>query len=1090
MTVNHLGDDMKPIADERCSEFHASWVRGDRPRIEDYLPAPDDPQRRGTLLELIRIDMQMRAQSTIVPSGSESGAAPADAPMSVDQYISRFEELRTDDVLKQLRDEFELIQDTDRDPLSTHVGDDSVPPMRLSHTHPDAARYQVVGQHARGGMGVIWRVIDKKLGREVALKKLPTSLSTRAGTRSRFVSEAKITAQLEHPGIVPIYDLTDLETDDASYTMKLLRGETLTTAIARFHQMDVSDPGRTVQRARLIEVFLSICRAIAYAHARQVIHRDLKPDNVLLGEFGETAVLDWGLAKSLGRDEPDQTVSTSAPTSRASNNSRDADSDGADPVVVNEHDTRQGAILGTPAYMAPEQALGQSLCTSCDIYSLGAVLYQILCGQPPFRGGSVIEVLDHVVNQQPPSPRTIVPDTPRVLAAICMRAMAKQQADRFESVAALVEDLEHYLADEPIVCYRESRLERIDRWMRKHRQQVVVAIAGILLVAVSMTAYVLVDRANQASQFAEQQRIQQARSAAGTADAVATQRLRSGDFASSVEILDRAVRQLPNQPELDPLRESLEEKRTRAHKLATFYDLRRELVHQSVTQESELAFRTASRCLDSLGIAEDITNNRGKWWLDLPTDDLLVQQRDDLREDVYAVFLQLAAIHANGGISEFVAINSTANYFNVSTNDLIKSKMQKATIYLDRAEAYRPTTTATYLRSIFKLTVGDISFLEWISEWLTLAPLEPESAVDCFYTSGIYLMAEDVNKQMPLLMAAAKLLGSESKLPDSQQEAERLLFKAIRLRPDYYSALYQAGMQLSKRGNFLAAEQSFTTCIRIDPESAEAYTGRAMALMVHSMVVEDETWAEKLKQQSLDDITTAMKIAPSNALLRQEAGILRFLLGDFERGFEDLLIGLDNSSLRITRQTLSRQAERVTLQNNIDIQGDQGADPGFAAIYKATIAMNYFQPREAMGFVQEVPPNHSDYYRVLAIKAQAAHDLGKGTDDWTKIEPDLTPEKALTWANESLKLNPKYYRALRARLLLLLRLDRYDEVVTSVENSDLDTEDYVDWQKFELLWIKSQALSALGRQEAAEATVEAAKSISMVCFECVSRDSD
>ena len=239
----------------------------------------------------------------------------------------------------------------------------------------------------RGGAGPGVCGADAELPRQVALKRLQDRLLRSGESRRRFVLEAEITARLEHPGVVPVYGLGVDRQGQPYYAMRLIRGETMARAIERFHESDVPgrDPGeRALGLQALLRAFLTACQTIAYAHSRGVIHRDVKPANVMLGEYGEALVVDWGLAKPLGPsgDEP-------------GGDAGDAPGAGAAGVV---EPTAAGIVKGSPAYMSPEQAAGRwdEVGPASDVYALGATLYALLTGVRPFDGASVAEVLSRV----------------------------------------------------------------------------------------------------------------------------------------------------------------------------------------------------------------------------------------------------------------------------------------------------------------------------------------------------------------------------------------------------------------------------------------------------------------------------------------------------------------------------------------------------------------------------------------------------------------------------------------------------------------------------------------------------------------------
>lgn len=283
-------------------------------------------------------------------------------------------------------------------------------------------RLTLRGLHSAGGIGEVWRAYDEVLEREVALKRLRPQQGRHPEHRARFTREARLTGQLDHPGIIPVYEYgSDEAGAHCFYTMRFVRGRTLREVIAAFHATRVAQglPLLGSEFVHLLGQFVSVCNTVAFAHSRKVVHRDLKGDNIIIGDFGEVVVLDWGLAKRLGDDE---IALADAPT-RSS-----------DPLS-----TMQGEQLGTPAYMAPEQALGQidRIEPRTDVYGLAAILFEILTGEPPFYGASLTEILARIVDEPPREPRSLVVDVPIELEQLCLRGLAKAIDDRPASASEL-----------------------------------------------------------------------------------------------------------------------------------------------------------------------------------------------------------------------------------------------------------------------------------------------------------------------------------------------------------------------------------------------------------------------------------------------------------------------------------------------------------------------------------------------------------------------------------------------------------------------------------------------------------------------------
>jgi tetratricopeptide (TPR) repeat protein len=322
----------------------------------------------------------------------------------------------------------------------------------LQRVDPD--RYELGAEIARGGGGRIVAARDRRLSRKVALK-VPLVADGEAGRR--FEREALVTARLQHPGIVPVYEAGRLPTGESFYAMKLVAGRSLRDAIAEL--------ATARDRMALLPQLIAVAEAIAYAHARGVVHRDLKPSNVLVGELGETVVIDWGLAKDLTLP--------------------------ADPEVGDEprpggpdEMTRAGAVMGTPAYMAPEQARGIVVDERADVWALGAMLYHLLAGRPPYEGASATEVVDKVRLGPPPPLAEQEPDAPPDLVAIATRAMARDPHDRYPGAAEVAADLRRFETGQLVGAHRYTTRERIGRWLRRHRAVVTMAAAAALSLLV------------------------------------------------------------------------------------------------------------------------------------------------------------------------------------------------------------------------------------------------------------------------------------------------------------------------------------------------------------------------------------------------------------------------------------------------------------------------------------------------------------------------------------------------------------------------------------------------------------------------------
>jgi hypothetical protein len=340
-------------------------------------------------------------------------------------------------------------------------------------------RYDGGGEIGRGGGGRVVRAVDRRLDRPVAVK-MPLSLDPSA--RARLEREARVMARLEHPGIVPVHDAGRLTDGTPYYAMKLLGGRTLRDVVRAAATLD--------ERLVLVPHVLAVAEAVAYAHARRIIHRDLKPSNVLVGEFGETVVIDWGLAKDLAAADDDEAAEARG------------ELPSADRTVT-------GAVMGTPQYMAPEQARGEPVGERADVYALGAILYDLLAGAPPYKSSESSSVVTQVLAGPPPPVAEAAPGAPRDLVAIVETAMARDAAGRYPTAIELAEDLRRYLGGRLVAAHQYSAAALARRWVRRHRGAVAigaVALAAVATIGVISARRVIAERDRAEAALAETDR--------------------------------------------------------------------------------------------------------------------------------------------------------------------------------------------------------------------------------------------------------------------------------------------------------------------------------------------------------------------------------------------------------------------------------------------------------------------------------------------------------------------------------------------------------------------------------------------------------
>ena len=478
-------------------------------------------------------------------------------------------------------------------PCDTQVPPTAAPGRAVGASTSSGLRFRVIRKHARGGLGEVFVAEDQELHREVALKQIQSQYADDVDSRSRFVLEAEVTGALEHPGIVPVYGLGTYPDGRPYYAMRFIRGDSLKDAIDAYHDIDMGprDPGeRELELRKLLGRFVDVCDAIEYAHSRGIVHRDLKPGNIMLGNFGETLVVDWGLAKQINLADA-ETLPAEA---------KQAEPQARPMLLSGTAATRMGSAVGTPQYMSPEQAAGRLdlIGPHSDVYSLGSTLYCLLTGKAPLsdRALDLTEILRRVKEGEIPPARSVHAGVPKGLDAICRKAMALRPSDRYFSARRLADDIEHWLADEPISAQPDTRAQHVARWIRRHRSlALAIGIALVLISLVSIAAMLLV---NHQRQIADRLAIEKGELA--EKEKVARSLAEQG-FQEAREAVDDLFTKvsedtLLNQPGMQELRKSL------LQKALTYYErfLKERAEDPTVQDELGVSFFRVGRIVEEL----------------------------------------------------------------------------------------------------------------------------------------------------------------------------------------------------------------------------------------------------------------------------------------------------------------------------------------------------------------------------------------------------------------------------------------------------------------------------------------------------------
>jgi tetratricopeptide (TPR) repeat protein len=451
-----------PTIDESIRRrFESAWRAGRPLAIEGLLPAAERPAYLATLEELVHIEIEFRWKQHQQPAANNAQEAPA----LVEEYLARFPVLRETTVVRRLiEQEFRVrSRHGDRPDLGeyrnrfleidfsqlTLINEPRTLPDSEGSAAPRIPGCDILGVLGRGGMGVVYKAWQQRLRRVVALKVLAAGPMARSDELARFRTEAEAVARLQHPHIVQIYEIG--EQDGRPYCLlEFVAGGSLAARLA-------GTPQAVRPAAELVEI---LARTLQVVHEAGIIHRDLKPGNILLTAaqgLGQPKLTDFGLAKFWRADD-------------------------ADP---NRQATETGVVLGTPSYMAPEQARGQSVQVSpaADVYALGAILYELLTGRPPFKAASVAETVFQVLHEEPLSAARLVPGLPRDLDTVCLKCLNKEPRKRYTSALELADDLRRFLDGRPIQARSTPLWEKAAKWGRRRPAAVaLIALALVVLI--------------------------------------------------------------------------------------------------------------------------------------------------------------------------------------------------------------------------------------------------------------------------------------------------------------------------------------------------------------------------------------------------------------------------------------------------------------------------------------------------------------------------------------------------------------------------------------------------------------------------------
>lgn len=484
-----------------CNEYEAKRTKGLNVSIESFLNEANKEIHTPLRHELIQIEMeildawdQLNSLDTMLQQFPEQEKVVRAQWSALKSRKNTSATTQT--TTQSSRDTLGNAPSTQTSPSASHQSTPSNENEDANTNFDDLSpRFRIVRNLAQGGIGTVFVAFDRDLQREVAIKELKRKFANVSAIVQRFEAEASVTGNLEHPNIVPIYATGRRSDGRPYYAMRLIHGRSMQMVIADMHRIHGPEIDfRKNPLARdLILRFITVCRAVGFAHSRGVLHRDLKPSNIMVGSFGETLVVDWGLARQLNAPSPNNIPSSVTDVENSLDPQR----------------TSYGTIVGTPGYMSPEQAIGRSeeISVASDIYSLGATLFHILTNTVPHRHtGAQSSDDNHSKASNVPSKTrddtevcvlnaTMHGDldsldrliaTPKPLVAICQQALKQNPADRYASAERMANDLEAWFLDEPVSVLPETRIQKMRRWAKSHPAIVASGIASLLISLIAM----------------------------------------------------------------------------------------------------------------------------------------------------------------------------------------------------------------------------------------------------------------------------------------------------------------------------------------------------------------------------------------------------------------------------------------------------------------------------------------------------------------------------------------------------------------------------------------------------------------------------
>lgn len=882
--------------------------------------------------------------------------------------------------------------------------------------------FEDLGELGKGGMGVVRKVRDKRLGRLAALKIM---LEEKADKRaqSRFIREAEITATLNHPSIPPVYEAGRAESGSLYLLMKLIDGETLQDRIKDYHEA-----GRPTDQLRpLLEALSRACEAIAYAHEQGILHRDLKSENIMVGAFGEVLVMDWGLAKDINEKEevPELT----------------------DLSVISELEgqqsglTLQGSVLGTPGYMSPEQANGSELDERSDLFSLGAILCEILSGEKPVQGNTLIEFIIATISGNIRAPKDILPSVSPELNALTAHALALDKEDRPETVLEFLSEIKAWLQGEPLESYQYSLREKSLRFARKHTGVLLTTMVSLILLFTALLFWNERDQQNRL--VAAAKRNQESQRLFNEAKNKARRKLKKEDIQATVTtaltLAERSEEAMLAAAEV--------------YEIAQL-DTEQEVILRQCVAKHPPSYRARFQLhllkikgFDSqLFVVTDVLKELVKE----------AEERGD--ENEFTLYAKARKAHKQGEYEEAIQFYDRIEKYSFGFHQAYLDRgrawsalkeYKKALTDYDSAISVDPKSSAAFNnRGNVKVDLGDKkSALEDYDQAILLDPKNafaynnrgllkdsfrnfPGALQD--FNLALQLLNKDSSKLSIYLNRSSVFLQM-----GQTKKAMADIDKALKIDPRSYQAQKQRGTVYLQEKNYKQAILEFDQAIIHAPEESEAYLGRGNAyseLKLEEKAIADfgrclernpKSWSAYYNRgdsytvlqqhnKAIADYSSSLLIKANNPKAYTARAGAYLELGERQKALEDynqaLKLDPDYADARHNRGTLYSKLNRIN-EALVDYSAAIKSDPSHSDAYfnRGLIFLKLKKNGPALkdfNYAVDLGSNDSDYYH---MRGRAHFLLGNNSF-------------ALNDYNTALKLSPKVSKYYNSRGLLLAKL--------------------------------------------------------------------